>query len=1050
MESQPNDNNHISPLKARSFTRDITLSLTILITVVIGSLFAMEYIIRSKSMSTDLELNADNYISELTSILVVPVWTFDDNSVAQICKVFYQNELVYSIHIEDIHGQVLCDLAEKQDNSKKISRTKDIIFEQALIGKAQITLTSRPFQNELNRLVLTIAVTFGAVFLVLIMATGMFLRVFIKQPLNELKHGMDRVAEGKFDHSFANPTHKELGEIADRFSNMVREVHQREEILAEEVAERKRAEERYALAVRGANDGIWDWDLITNEIYYSPRWKAIIGFRDNEFPNDIEAWKKRIHVDNRQFVVDTHMNYMAGLVDELNLEYRLEHKNGSFCWVHTRGASLQDEFGESVRISGAITDITRRKQDQLILRKQEELYLAMVESFDGYVYICDQNYNVLFSNGKFKKDTGRDPVGEKCHLALHGYDTPCPWCKNELIFAGETIRAEIQSPKDNRWYYIVNAPIYNPDGTMTKQIMMQDITERKLAENELKNSETKYRTLIETTSEGYVMLDTEGAITAVNHSFCEMLGYREKELKGMPLTKFMDAGNSDLFLSQMAKWATVKHRNYEFSFIRADGSEVNVIASSTSLYSERGEVEGAFALFMDITERKRMENQLRFQAMHDPLTGLANRTLCHDRIGQALERARRRKEYFYAVIFIDLDRFKAINDTLGHVIGDQLLREVSLRISECTRELDTVARVGGDEFVVLLEEMNSPRKAIQVIKRMRENLRKPISLAGTEVQVTISMGIVLGPGEYESAEEILRYANIAMHRAKAKGRDRFKVFSTKLLDRAVQLMTLETDMDNALAYSEFFLHYQPIICIKGSQRLCGFEALVRWQHPTRGVVPPNDFIPVAEESGLITDLGLWVLYESCRTMTKWRDKYPDADDLFLSVNVSARQFSQQDLTGKIKRILNMTGMPPERLKLEITETAIMENAAQAVVVLKRLKKMGITLSIDDFGTGYSSMSYLQKLPIDNLKIDISFVQMLDVAPENIEIVKAIISLAHTLELDVVAEGVEKKEHQNILLALGCKYYQGFLYSRPLHRDKAEALISNINSLTVKQ
>ncbi len=1050
MEQQKNDNTPIAPLKARSFTRDITLSLVILITVVIGSLFAMEYVIRFESMSTELEFNADKYVSGLARILVVPVWTFDKKSVTQICKVFYQNELVYSIHVEDIRGQVLCDLSEKQDSSKKISRTTDILFEQSPIGRARITLTSRPFQNELNRLVMTIFITFSAVFMVLILATGILLRMFIKRPLDELKRGMDRVAEGKFDHGFANPTHKEIGEIADRFSNMVREVHQREEILAEEVAERKRAEERYALAVRGANDGIWDWDLITNEIYYSPRWKAILGFRDDEFPNDIEAWKKRIHTDDRQFVVDKHMNYMAGIVNELDLEYRLEHKDGSFCWIHTRGASLQDESGESVRISGAITDITRRKQDQLVLREQEEHYRAMVESFDGFVYICDQDYNILFSNGKFKKTTGRDPVGEKCHMALHGLIVPCPWCVNERVFAGETIRTEAQSPKDNRWYYLVNTPIYNPDGTMTNQIMMQDITERKLAEEDLKNSEAKYRSLIESTSEGYVMLDTEAAITAVNPSFCEMLGYSEKSLLGMPITNFMNPENRELFHSQMAKWATVQHRNYEFSFTRADGGEVNVIASSTSLYGEKGEVEGAFALFMDITERKRMENQLRFQAMHDPLTGLANRTLCHDRIGQALERARRRKEYYYAIIFIDLDRFKAINDTLGHAIGDQLLREVSLRIGECTRELDTVARVGGDEFVVLLEEMHSPRKAIQVIKRMRASLRKPITLAGTEVQVTISMGIVLGPGEYESADEILRYANIAMHRAKAKGRDRFKVFSTKLLDHAVQLMALETDLDNAMAHGEFFLNYQPIVRIKGTQRLYGFEALIRWQHPTRGVVSPIDFIPVAEESGLITDLGLWVLYESCRTMAQWRDTYPDADDIFLSVNISARQFSQQDLTGKIKRILNMTGMPPERLKLEITETAIMENAAQAVEVLKRLKEMGITLSIDDFGTGYSSMSYLQKLPLDNLKIDISFVQMLDVAPENIEIVKAIISLAHTLELDVVAEGVEKKEHQNILLALGCEYCQGFLYSRPLPSDKAEEMVKNINSLTFGQ
>ncbi|MBU1611759.1 MAG: EAL domain-containing protein, partial [Proteobacteria bacterium] len=628
-----------------------------------------------------------------------------------------------------------------------------------------------------------------------------------------------------------------------------------------------------------------------------------------------------------------------------------------------------------------------------------------------------------------------------------GLMAACPWCVNDRVFAGETVRMETQDQKNGRWYYMVNTPIYNPDGTMAKQTMVQDITERKLAEEEVVNSEAKYRTLIETTSEGYVMLDCAGLITAVNPSFCAMLGMEEQNLLGEPILEFMDPENQEVVRNQMAKWTSTSHRNYEFCFQRSDGTEVNVIASSTTLYGPTGELEGAFALFIDITERKRMETQLRFQAMHDPLTNLANRTLCHDRIGQALERARRRSEYYYAVLFVDLDRFKVINDTLGHAVGDQLLREVSLRIAECTRELDTVARFGGDEFIVLLEEMHSPRKAIQVVKRMRENLRKPITLAGNEVQVTGSIGIVLGPGDYQSADEVVRYANIAMHRAKGKGRDRFKVFSTKLLDHAVQLMTMETDMDNAMAVGEFYMNYQPIVRIKGGERLYGFEALVRWHHPDRGQVPPADFIPIAEETGLITDLGLWVLFESARTMASWREKYPQAKDLFLSVNVSARQFSQQDLAGKIKRILELAKMPPDRIKLEITETAIMENAAQAVVVLKRLKEMGITLSIDDFGTGYSSMSYLQKLPLDNLKIDLSFVQMLDVAPENIEIVKAIINLAHTLELEVVAEGVEKIEHQNILLALGCEYCQGYLYSHPLPKEEAEEFVARIPLLT---
>ncbi|MGE4506834.1 MAG: diguanylate cyclase, partial [Desulfovibrionaceae bacterium] len=898
----------VSPLKRRSFTRDLTLSLVVLITVVVGVLFSVGYYDQHRQFQAELEESAYKYASEMARILVVPVWTFDNASVEQVCSVFYQNELVYALRVEDMRGGVLADLARKRDESPKITQEADILFEGLPIGRVHLTLTSLPLEREMNRLLLSTGLTGLAVLVVLAVATGLLLRIFVKRPLLQLMRGMDRVARGEFDHGFAHPTHKEIGEISERFSHMVNEVHQREEVLAGEVAERKRAEERYALAVRGANDGIWDWDLINDEMYYSPRWKEIIGFRRDEFPNDIEEWKKRIHPDDRRHVVDSHMNYMAGIEDSLDLEYRLRHRDGTYRWVHARGASLQDETGECVRISGAITDITRRKRAQLALREREEHYRAMVEAFDGFIYICDQERTLQFMNSRLMERVGRDATGEKCHMAIHGLITPCPWCPADIVFRGETRRAEERNPRDGRWYYTVSTPIFNPDGTMALQSMIQDVTERKLAEEEVLRSESQYRTLIETTSEGYVMLDKEGVITAVNPSFSEMLGYVEEDLVGSELLDFMDAENRELVRAQMAKWETTNHRNYEFSLQRSDGGSVIVIASSTSMRDKSGRLTGAFALFMDITERKRMETQLRHQAMHDPLTGLANRTLCNDRVAHALERARRRREYHYAVIFVDLDRFKLINDNLGHAVGDQLLREVALRLGECTRELDTLARIGGDEFVILLEEMDSPRKAVQVVKRMREALRKPISLTGNEVQVTSSMGIVLGPNEYETAEEVLRYANIAMHRAKAKGRDRFKVFSNKLLDHAVQMMTLEADMDNALALGEFSLRYQPIVRVRGGQRLYGFEALVRWNHPTRGEVPPAHFIPVAEESGLITDLGLWVLYEASRTMARWQAHHPGAEDLFLSVNVSARQFSQADLAGKIKRILDMSRM----------------------------------------------------------------------------------------------------------------------------------------------
>lgn len=900
----------------------MTISLILLIALVMLALFAAGYYFRSNDMRQEIESTADQYISNLADILAVPLWTFDENGIRQAGSVFAQNELVSSVRIRDHRGRLLFELAKPDDGARQVERQRDILFENQRIGTAHITLTLAPFERSLRLFTATMVAAFSVVVVVLALSTGLFLRVFLARPFRELTEGMNRLADGRFSGEFKRPRHLELDEIMRNFRAMAIRVQSREAALEAEVQERKKAEERYAVAVRGANDGIWDWDLNTDEVYYSPRWKGIIGFAEHEFPHDVEEWKKRIHPDDLEAVVNAHQNLMAGLTDEMNLEYRLRHKHGSYRWIHARGASLKDDSEEPLRIAGAITDVTQRKQAERQLRKSEEMY----------------------------------------------------------------------------------------------------------------------RSLIETTSEGYLMLDPHANIRGSNKAFRDMLGYSRIEIEGHRPMDFMAEQDSQIFGNLIAQLDASPHQQGEFTFRRREGDDVNVLASATTMYRSDGEVKGCFVLFTNITDRKRMENQLRHQAMHDPLTGLANRTLCMDRLTRALERARRRDDYNFALIFVDLDRFKIINDSLGHNVGDSLLIEVSRRLEDSVRELDTVSRFGGDEFIVLLEELQSPRKAVQVVKRMRRRLRHPYNLDGHEIQVSASLGIVLGPVQADNAEEVLRFSNLAMHRAKTAGRDRFKVFSNRLLEHAVQLMTLENDMDTAMAEGQFFLNYQPIVQVDGEQKLFAFEALARWRHPERGIIPPSEFIAVAEETGQITDLGLWVLNEACQTMVHWRKTIPGAKDVYVSVNISGKQFAQADLIGKIRRILRRTGMPANRLKLEITETAIMQNAAQATNTLRMLKNLGITLAVDDFGTGYSSMSYLQKLPLDHLKIDLSFVQMLDAGPENVEIVKAIINLAHTLGLQVVAEGVERPEHQRTLLELGCEYFQGYLYSRPVSSQEAEQFI----------
>jgi diguanylate cyclase (GGDEF)-like protein len=448
------------------------------------------------------------------------------------------------------------------------------------------------------------------------------------------------------------------------------------------------------------------------------------------------------------------------------------------------------------------------------------------------------------------------------------------------------------------------------------------------------------------------------------------------------------------------------------------------------------------ALTLDVreTERLEFEAKLRHQSLYDSLTGLANRTLALDRIQQALERCKRRDDVFYAVVIMDLDRFKVINDSLGHSVGDQVLETVARRIVGVLRGLDTVARFGGNEFILLLEELATPGEAIRIIKRLRHVLMAPVVVGERNVQTSASFGIVLSPNTFDRAEELLQSAAIALHAVKSSGGGRFKVFTPRLMHHAVERLTLEQELRRALEKNQFVVHYQPIWDLS-STHLVGFEALVRWQHPERGLIGPGSFISLAEETGIILDLGRWVLTRACADLAEWRERDPAARKLFVAVNLSNKQFSQHALVEQVAETLSRTRLPADRLKLEITESNIMVNAESALVMLKRLKALGVMISIDDFGTGYSSLSYLQRFPVDTLKVDRSFVGRLGLDPENQEIVRAIVALAHSLGLDVVAEGVEEGGQAALLRSLGCECVQGFYFSRPLDGERAEAAIS---------
>jgi diguanylate cyclase (GGDEF)-like protein len=440
----------------------------------------------------------------------------------------------------------------------------------------------------------------------------------------------------------------------------------------------------------------------------------------------------------------------------------------------------------------------------------------------------------------------------------------------------------------------------------------------------------------------------------------------------------------------------------------------------------------------ELAERKRFEAQLRHDAFHDTLTGLPNRALFMNRLQHALQLNRRRSlrggvelpSPQFAVLFLDLDRFKVINDSLGHILGDLLLQTVARQLEHCLRAGDTIARLGGDEFVILQEDIASAHDAIEVSKRILAALKSSIWLDGHEVFVTASIGIALNSPNYTQPAQLLRDADTAMYRAKSRGRGRYEIFDVSMHTHAYRQLQMENDLQRALEGEQFQLHYQPIVSLT-TDKIYGFEALIRWPHLQQGLISPAEFVPIAEETGLITAIDLWVLQEACRNLRLWQQTHPEVTALIMSINLSGKDFTQPDLLTKIDHILEEADMSGQSLKVEITESVLIQNAEQATIILEQLKERQIQICIDDFGTGYSSLSYLHRFPIDIIKIDRSFILRLHEGVENQEIVKAIVNLGLNLGLMVVAEGVETKEQLDFLKNIGCHYGQGYFFSRPV-------------------
>ena len=564
------------------------------------------------------------------------------------------------------------------------------------------------------------------------------------------------------------------------------------------------------------------------------------------------------------------------------------------------------------------------------------------------------------------------------------------------------------------------------------------------------------------------VIDAEGRHVFANTAYCDLVGFDAEELIGRPFTLLLPPGMRSeamrSYRSGLSAEGTIPLPP-EATLVRKDGCSV-VVSSTSHLHTNaKGErlvvsaltdisryketehalrktvfeleqhVEARTAelssanirLQAEIAERRLAEQCVRHMAQHDALTGLPNRILLKDRLSQAIALAQRNSRHV-AVMFLDLDRFKTINDSLGHMVGDHLLKEVAHRIQHAVRASDTVSRLGGDEFVVVLPELDNPRESILIAETLIEALEPVFSINGHDLHVTPSIGICVYPRDGENFETLMRNADTAMYQAKASGRNGFRFFTPQMNLLAAQHFQLETSLRRAIAQDELRLYFQPIVSLP-EQQVCGMEVLLRWQHPKHGLLPPAEFIGIAEETGLIVPIGEWVIKQACLQNKLWREM--GRPIVPLSINLSARQFHQPGLVEMIRRTLEETGQQPELLELEITETTLMRQSPQTSQTLEELGGMGISLSIDDFGTGYSSLSYLKRLPVHKLKIDRSFIQDINDNSDDLAIVSAVIALARTLQLEVVAEGVESKAHLDLLSRLGCELAQGYHISLPL-------------------
>jgi diguanylate cyclase (GGDEF)-like protein/PAS domain S-box-containing protein len=903
---------------------------------------------------------------------------------------------------------------------------RDIVARGERIGRVLVEMDDARSQQELRGKQVNYALVLAGQLTVSMLLIVLFLNRRLLSPLRKLMIFSDRLSRGDFETELDLGGNDELGRLGSQMEQMRVSVKQ----LFEDI---RRREERFRTIVTQVPGAVFRVRPDGPVDFVSDAIADICGYPAARFMcGTTDAWANIIHAEDRRM----HRRIVSQAIATgrpYETEYRIIDAAGTERWVAENGQPQLDGPDGAPWVDGIISDISERKHNEMqiedLLTEQgailDNVMFGVMFVRERRVVSVNRRCEELFGYSNGELTGGPTSI---IFPSQHDYDLARER-QYPAMAAGNYFSEERQYRKRDGtlFWCLASACALDPNDPGGGSIWVYaDITGRKQAEEKLRLSAT----VLEHIADGVMVVGVDGTIVAVNPAFTQITGYTEIEALGKDSGLTRSSRHDEAFYRSL--WDDLLANGFwrgELWNMRKNGELYLEWLTVSAVRDNSGACTHYVGVFSDITTIKESQDKLDHMAHHDPLTALPNRLLFHDRLQHALQRSGREQQQL-AILFIDLDRFKNVNDTLGHHIGDELLKQVALALSGTLRDGDTLARLGGDEFIVLLENVEGEFGAGHVAEKLMAMFEQPFVVSDYELFVTGSVGISLFPNDATDLNMLIRNADVAMYQAKARGRNGYRFYAPSMTGEGVERLRLETMLRRAIEKNEIFLNYQPQVEID-TGRLIGVEALVRWENPELGLVPPARFIPLAEDTGFINQLGKWVMYQACRQMMRWQEAGLQVPKI--AVNLSLKQFERGSIAHMVADILKETGLDPHRLQLEVTESVIM-NTGDALVFINDLHSIGVGLAIDDFGTGYSSLAYLKQLPVQTLKIDRSFIKDISTDPNDEAIAIAIIQLGKSLNLSVIAEGVETEEQAAFLLRHGCNQAQGYFYSRPVLPD----------------